>query len=223
MFKFDGPVLRIMDMITNLLILNFLTLICCIPIVTAGAAFSALHYVMLKIVRGEESYIARNYFKAFKRNFKQSTILWLIMLVVYALLYIDFRMCILYRTTMSGFVLILVAGVALEVFLISLYVFPVISRYEYSNVGILKTSLTMSVVGLKKFRTILSGIAMLLPWIALYFGGFGIIPIIVFFFFSVPAFLRAMLYSNMFKEFEHDGVEEKETEIEVEEMDNAEV
>lgn len=41
--------------------LNILTLICCIPIITAGAAFTSMHYVALKIVRNEESYITRSF------------------------------------------------------------------------------------------------------------------------------------------------------------------
>ena len=212
MFKVDGPVMRFLDLIANLIILNFLTLICCIPVVTAGAAFSSLHYVMLKVVREEEGYVVKDFFKAFRQNFKQSTIMWILMVIIFGILYIDVRMCAFYNTSFSGFIMILVIGVAIEAALIALYIFPVISRYSDSNAGILRTSLTMAVVGFKKLRTVFAALAEAVPWIVLYFGGFKVIPVIIFFFFSVPAFLRAVLYSGIFSEFEERVQARKEEE-----------
>ena len=52
---------------------------------------TALNYVVLKMVKNEEGYLTRSFFKSFKENFKQSTIIWLIMMVVGLLLYGDFK------------------------------------------------------------------------------------------------------------------------------------
>lgn len=65
----------------DLMILNIVFIICCLPIVTIGASLTALHYVTLKMVRNEESYIVKSFFKSFKQNFKQATIINLIMLL----------------------------------------------------------------------------------------------------------------------------------------------
>ena len=69
----DSPPMKIMGKFADLICLNFLALFCCIPIITIGASMTALHYVALKIVRDEEAYITRSFFKSFKENFKQAT------------------------------------------------------------------------------------------------------------------------------------------------------
>lgn len=89
-FDLDGPLMSILNKIADMMILNILAIICCLPIFTAGASFTALHYVCLKIVRNEEGYIAKSFFKAFKENFKQATIIWMVLLVAILLLVADF-------------------------------------------------------------------------------------------------------------------------------------
>ena len=79
-FDLDGPIMRVLSKISDLLILNIITIICCIPIITAGAAFTAMHYCCLKLVRGKETSMTQDFFHSFKDNFKQSTIIWLIFL-----------------------------------------------------------------------------------------------------------------------------------------------
>ena len=78
-----------MNKVADLCILNIICLVCCIPIVTAGASITAMYYVTLKMVRNEEAYIVRSFFKSFKDNFKQATIINLIMIAVGAVLYLD--------------------------------------------------------------------------------------------------------------------------------------
>lgn len=74
----------------DLIILNLLFLLCCIPIVTIGPAITAMYYVTMKMVRNEEAYIARSFFKSFKENFKQGLGIWLIALVLIILEFMDF-------------------------------------------------------------------------------------------------------------------------------------
>ena len=79
-FDPDGSIMRALSRIADVAILNILWLICCLPVVTAGAATTALVSVTLKMTDDNEGYIFRSYIKAFKRNFKQSTLVWLILL-----------------------------------------------------------------------------------------------------------------------------------------------
>ena len=85
-FDLDSPLMNVLNKMADLMWLNILTLICCIPIITAGAAFTSMHYVALKIVRNEESYITRSFFKSFKTNFRQATLIWLMILLIAAVL-----------------------------------------------------------------------------------------------------------------------------------------
>ncbi|NSG23771.1 YesL family protein, partial [Blautia wexlerae] len=76
----EGWLFRFLDRLWDLIVLNVLFIITCIPLFTVGAAISALYTVTMKGVRKEDSYIVRSYLSAFKENFKKSTILWLLMI-----------------------------------------------------------------------------------------------------------------------------------------------
>ena len=90
LFSVDGKFAQFMGKLADIIILNVLLVVCSIPIVTAGAAATAFYYVMLKLVKNEESYVFRSFLKAFRENFKQSTIVYLIILGVAAVIGIDF-------------------------------------------------------------------------------------------------------------------------------------
>ncbi|MCI6997119.1 MAG: YesL family protein [Eubacterium sp.] len=89
LFNPDNKFFAFMGKVADLMILNLLCIVCCLPIITAGASITALYYVTLKIARNEETYIARGFFHSFKENFKQATIIHLIMIVLGALLIFD--------------------------------------------------------------------------------------------------------------------------------------
>lgn len=76
-FSLDGPVYRGLEKLFNLMLLHILWIVCSIPVFTIGASTTALFAVMLKLVKGEEGYIVKTFFRAFRDNFKKSTIIWL--------------------------------------------------------------------------------------------------------------------------------------------------
>ena len=76
----DSPFFRLMGAIGDLVVLNILWLLCCLPVVTAGASTLALFAIVHKIAAGEDYRTASGFFKAFRRDFKQATALWLVVL-----------------------------------------------------------------------------------------------------------------------------------------------
>ena len=72
--------------LAQLMWLNILTILCSLPVVTLGAAFTAMHRVLVDIYRDEENKITMTFFKAFRVNFAQATKIWLLYLVFYAIL-----------------------------------------------------------------------------------------------------------------------------------------
>jgi uncharacterized membrane protein YesL len=88
-FNYDNPVWRFIGKFGDLIILNILWLVCSIPIFTIGASTTAVYYVTLKLVRDDDGYTIRSFFKSFKENFKQSTAIWLILLAVGMILGVD--------------------------------------------------------------------------------------------------------------------------------------
>lgn len=88
-FNYDNPVWRFIGKFGDLIILNILWFVCSIPIFTIGASTTAVYYVTLKLARNDDGYTIRSFFKSFKENFKQSTIIWLIMMAVGLILVFD--------------------------------------------------------------------------------------------------------------------------------------
>ena len=81
LFNPESRFMEALSTISDLMILNLVTLVCCLPVITIGAALTGMHYVLLKMVRREEGYIVRSYFKSFKENFLQATIIWILFLL----------------------------------------------------------------------------------------------------------------------------------------------
>ena len=147
-FSMDSPIMRFLSRVCDLIILNLLTIVCCIPIFTAGASITALFSVTLKMVKGEESYIVRGFFKGFKENFKQSTIMWLILLALGIIWTIDFRL-LGYFPGMIQFVLKVIFTLIGFILLSTLiYVFPLTARYVNTVKATFKNALILTVAKL---------------------------------------------------------------------------
>lgn len=85
--KFNAGYSRIIDCI----LLNILWLICSLPVVTIGASTTALYYTVNKVILHGENYAFREFWKAFKTNLKQSTIIWIIIAALEVLLLVDYH------------------------------------------------------------------------------------------------------------------------------------
>ena len=89
LFNPESRFMEALSTISDLMILNLVTLVCCLPVITIGAALTGMHYVLLKMVRREEGYIVRSYFKSFKENFLQATIIWILFLLFLGIFFLD--------------------------------------------------------------------------------------------------------------------------------------
>ncbi|MBQ7920584.1 MAG: YesL family protein, partial [Lachnospiraceae bacterium] len=163
-FDLDGPLMSILNKIADMMILNILALICCLPIFTAGAAFTALHYVALKIVRNEEGYIAKSFFKAFKENFKQATIIWMVLLVAILLLVADFWLIKEFELELGYWFKVILGAVFVLVIFTATFVFAALARFSNTTLQTIKNAFAMSVLQFPK--TILMIILYLIPIVA---------------------------------------------------------
>ena len=133
-FNMESPIFVFLSRMADLMILNVVFLITCIPIVTIGAAWSSLYYVTLKMVRNEESYIVRSYFKSFKQNFKQSTLMWIIVLILGFLLYMDLRiMTVMESSAGSNVIRIGIYMLGLVGIFVLQYLFPLVAKFFNST------------------------------------------------------------------------------------------
>ena len=183
-------------------------IVCSIPL---GPALTAMHYVLLKIVRDEDSYVTKSFFKSLKENFKQGAILQVIQFAAGGILLLDF----LIMRDGSGIYRYIVIAISLILYMVSLYIFPLLSKFVNTVLGTLRNAALMSIMALPK--TVLMALVSAVPVVILYFFGAKALPILILMGIAGPGFVQALLYNNTFKRFEP-KVEELSDE---EEMDAA--
>ena len=199
LFDLDSPLMRVLSKMADLMILNLLMIVLCLPIVTAGAAFTAMHYVLLKMVRDEDSYLLKSFFKSFKLNFRQATIIWAIMLGIAVLFIGDF---VIMKGNDTGFpesFVILLCAITALVFCVCMYVFPLLARFDNTVWRTIKNSFFMMSLNLP--RTILMALVYALPIVIILISPIAF-PLIILFGISLPGYIAAMLYNKVFKRFE---------------------
>lgn len=129
LFNLDNPVMQFLSRVADIMLLNMLTLVCSLPIITAGAALSALHKVCQDIVFETEGGVLRPFFQAFRGNFKQATLAWIGELLAAAAMICD---AFLAATYFSGNIVmyVLLAMLAVLGLGVCCYLTPLIARYS---------------------------------------------------------------------------------------------
>lgn len=200
-FRLDSPFMNFLGKMADLMILNIVTMICCIPVFTAGAALTAMFSVLLKMVRNEEPTIVKSYFSSFKENFKQSTIMWLIMLVIIAFLAFDFYMFMHDPTgdTFPKAIKIMVIAVSVIMVAGMLYIFPLQCRFINPIKRTIRNAFFVSVANFPiTVAIIVIYIVIGLIFIALP----EIMPIAMMMGVTLPSYFASMLINSIFKKFE---------------------
>lgn len=205
-FDLDSPLMNMLGKMADLMWLNILTMICCIPIFTAGASLTAMHYMALKIVRNEECYITRGFFKSFKENFKQATLIWFLMLIVIAVLAGDYYIILKSEMELHNIFKIAILIVTIFVVFTAIYVFPVLAKFENTIKRTLMNSFVMSILQFPK--TLLMIVLYAVP-VVLLFASYQMFPIVFLFGMSAPALGAAFLYNKFFKKLEDQLIEGK--------------
>ena len=148
LFHPDNPMLRFLSRLFDLMVLNVLFLVSCVPVITIGAAVSSAYQVIFRIIEKKDPYIAKSYLKALKENFKQATILWGFILC--AIVCVNAALYAIYR--MPGktyeFLQIPLFLVMFLIASIAVYAFPLLSRYQNRLKQVLKNAVFMSLANI---------------------------------------------------------------------------
>lgn len=136
-----------MDKVMDAMIISILWLVCSLPVVTMGAATTAVFQFTLYQVRDEEGYVWKSFFKAFRQNFRQATILWLGGLAVGAFLLADVYLCMHLRIpgTLRMALLVGLGCIGLIYLLTMLYVLPLMACFQVSVKTAVRDSFVMAV------------------------------------------------------------------------------
>ncbi|MCC8127417.1 MAG: YesL family protein [Clostridiales bacterium] len=213
-FNYDNPVWRFIGKFFDVFLLNILWMVCCIPIVTAGAATTAVYYVTMKLVRDEDGSTIRQYFKSFKENFKQATAIWLILLAVLAVIGFDLYFAVMlpretpYRTVMMA----VFVGFALIWSAISLYVAPLQATF-YNPVK--RTIFNAFFISIRHFPATLG--MLVIDWaipLTAFMAAAFLQPVVFIFGFPLVAFLNSFVMVGIFERYmpkeDHEEHEDQE-------------
>ena len=141
LFDPDNAYGRVCGKIKLVVLGNLMFLICSIPVVTIGASWTALYHVMMKDERSAYSLNPiTEFWHAFKSNFKQATLVWVILLLAIVLGVIDIFMC-RFLGGMFHYVEVGVWVILALAIVIACFLFPVIAAFANNLPALLKNSL----------------------------------------------------------------------------------
>lgn len=155
LFKTDGILYKAMILLYQLLMLNILWCIFSIPLFTIGASTTALYFVLGKIIRREEVSEFRDFYRSFRQNFKHATGIFFILCAAYLVIYTNLNF-LQYTSGFSTLLFLIQIPVLLQVAIITLVVFPILSRYDLTVVNAIKISW---IIGTRHFFSCLLCIA----------------------------------------------------------------
>lgn len=199
-FDSNNPVMRFLSRLVDLVILNVVTIVYSLPLITAGGALTAMNYVLLHLHRGDETYIIRMFRKSFRENFRQGIPEGLLVLAAAAVTAVDMLALHGSESRMATLMMIVITVIAVMIFVTSVYMFALQSRYENTVIQTIINAARLAVTYLPRS----AGMAAIwLVWIlmlvylykaaSLFFLMFGL---------SLPGYLCTMLYNRVFEDLE---------------------
>lgn len=189
----DNPVMQFITKIVTSVYLNILWFICCIPIFTIGASTTALFYVTEKMAVNEEGNVTSAFFYSFKTNFKQGTIIWLILLGVGIILGVDgyvlwhLKFENVFWTLCSAVFLVVLVAYAI----ILMYIFPLLAKFDNTTPAMFKNSIMIGM------RFLICTVLMAAIYFVMVFIIINIFTPAIIFGMGMCAFLCSCLLSNI--------------------------
>ena len=208
-FNIESPFMQLLSRVGDMIILNVLFLLCCVPVVTVGAATAALHKTAQDIVHDTDNGTVRTFFRAFRDNFRQATALWLLMLLFAAAMGCNYLLICGFVAGALATVLkaVLVAAICL-VLALAAYMFPLMVRYTNTIRELAVNALILSVVKLP--RTVGLLVLSALPLLVMVLSLETFLKTLVFWLaigFGFTAYMSATLLKPVFAELENGNVQ----------------
>ena len=191
-FQMDGPVMRAMSDLSTLVILNLVTMLCCLPVVTAGASLSAMHYILMQMPDEQVGHVIPAFFRQFRGNLRCSTLPWLILLAAGALFYMD------YRVFGSGdmnraLVIPAYAGMGV-VLLLYVWMFPLLARFDNTAAAALRNTMILAAGNLPRTLA-MAAISAVVPFVLTQ--SLRLLPLAFLVGFTLPGYFCMLIYRSV--------------------------
>lgn len=192
-FDPNGKILDLLWKPIHIMFLNLLWVVFSLPVITIGASTTALYSVMIKLKNGTEGKIFRDFWDAFRANFRQATVLWLII----AFAAVVFTTDILYFVNMGGFAgtffAMIFLGLDVALLLMTMYIFPLLAVFDNPITTTAKSALFLAFrhFGWTLVLLVTHILTAILAW--LYWIVIG------WFLFGLAAFLNGWIFDRIFR------------------------
>lgn len=208
MFKLESPLINFLNKVADVMILSIVFIVACIPVVTVGAAFAAAYYIGFKMVKNEESYIIRGFFKAFKDNFKQATIIWIFVLFLGALIIADYRIILYSGIEFVSWIRIAMVTVTVVAALGIVFLFPLQAHFSNTVKNTVKNAFLMALSHLPSAFLLI--IIYAVPYLLIYFVP-QLLPAVFLLGFGSIFYFKCFVLLKVFKKYENAMID-KDTE-----------
>ena len=202
----DSKIMQFISRITDIVVLNVMFLLTCLPVFSIGAANTALYDTVFRMDTEREGKLLSTYFHAFRKNFRQSTAIWLGLLLFGVATYVNMTRFSDIGGTLGYFLFLVSMLVALVLVLIFSYVFPLLSQFRNSTRQTLVNALLLSVAHLP--RSILIAVINCFPWALLLMNlyAFARLACLWFFlYFSAAAYFNSRVLYKVFAPYREQG------------------
>lgn len=189
LFNIDGPLMRAMRDLTSLVLLNLLTLLFSLPLVSAGAALSALHYVLWQMIEEEDGHIVAAWWEQFQGNLRTVTPAWVILLVPGAALALLYGMVRGGGSGVRAELIPIYAG-SLVLLLLLVWLLPLEAKFVYGVGGALHNALYLALH--HPGRTlVMAAVMVVIPYLLLQVT--ALLPLAFLLGLSFPSYLCALI------------------------------
>jgi len=196
-FNMDGPFFRFGNAIADIMLLSLLWFVFSLPLITIGASTTALFYVTTRRISNKEGYLFKDFFSSFKSNFKQATLLWLFWVALAALVITNIFWLRNdgFNPTLANILFPLQIIILIELIIVAVYVFPLVSRFEMKFFQTIRSAFFMA------NRHLLTTISCLCILIGLYLVAEMFFPPILAVASGVYAYLSSYMIMQLFRKY----------------------
>lgn len=204
-FDTDNFLMRFCEKVLDIVTVNLLFVVSCLPIVTIGVAKISLYQTIFEVKSSRRVPVFKTYMRAFKQNLKLGLQLGLLELGIFLISVVD--LSLFWGQTSLGFQLIkaICLGILIFLTLVMLASYPIAARYDLTWKEVLQKGLLLVSFNFVWFFLMLAII--LLIMMLLYLTGFTLVlggSAFLLFGFGLLAFCQAGLMEKLFAKYQAD-------------------
>ncbi len=198
-FDSDSWFMQLISRFSSLAVLNLVFLCSCIPVFTVGAALTALYDVVFRMDTDREGKLISSYFRAFRANFRQSTPIWLVFLLILVASCVNAAVFSGWGNPMGTVLSVIAVVILINTLLVLGYVFPLLSQFDNTKYNTAKNALLLSVVNLP--RTLVIAVINCFPWALLLVNFYSFIQLSFLWlvlYFAAAAYFNSRVLAKVF-------------------------